>query len=149
MSLVFVAGRKQDSLVVQPVENAHYAILACNLLDITSKFYVVARFIVVCLEAVRHINLIDAFVLHCPMSLSNGSLDIFIKYKTLNNFLKVPYCSTFYKNITLIKVASFPNVYYHAGCQGTKGLFQAQVHRARKGLEPIYHFILCSLLSAF
>ena len=32
--------------------------------------------------------------------------------------------ATFYKNITLIKVASFASVYYHAACQGTKGLFQ-------------------------
>ena len=73
MSLVLAAGRNQDSLAVQPVENARYAILACNLSDITAKFYVVARVIAVCFEAVRHINLIDAFVLHCHMSVSNGS----------------------------------------------------------------------------
>jgi hypothetical protein len=53
-ALVFAAGRNKDSSAVQPVEKAHCVILVCNLSDITSKVYVVARFIIICLEAVRH-----------------------------------------------------------------------------------------------
>ena len=121
MSFFFAAGGNKDSSAPQPVENVHYTILVCNFSDITSKVYVVARFVIICLEAVRHKNLIDALVLHHPMKfhlpVSYGSLDIVINYTTQNNFLKVPYCLTFYKNITVIKVARFPNMHYHAAGQ--------------------------------
>lgn len=117
-ALVFAVGRNKDSSAVQSVENARYAILVCNLSDITSNVYVVTRFVIICLEAVRHISLIDCLVLHHPMkfnlSVSYGSLGIVIKYTSQNNFLKVPYCSTFYKNITVIKVSRFSNMHYNA-----------------------------------
>jgi len=80
MFLDFTAGRNKDSSPVQPVENAHYAILACNLSGIIPKFYVVARFVIICLEPVRHVNLIDAVVLHQPHEISLVCFLRFIRY---------------------------------------------------------------------
>jgi hypothetical protein len=84
-SLVFADNLNENFSAVQPIEYAHYAILASNLSDITPKFYVFAIFLIIGLKAIFLIHRIDAVMFHYSMkyrlSLSNGSLDIVINYE--------------------------------------------------------------------